>query len=773
MNTRIKQKIASLSGILLVVFFLANIFFVYADDTRLEVTISNGVTIYTDPVILSINNITNNTLELVVDADDVLANSLLEYEVTITNIITGVVVNTSYLQNTDTNSETILAISGLSSGTEYKFEVQYAPVGDAYTSNSAPANATTLINAPVLSSIDNVNDNTVDLNVIVDPEFIGITMDFVVEIYKSGKYSHLVQLTRYINDNRAILLIDDIDDDKKYTFKVKYARENTTYFSSYSNEESITIETDELEPPKIISVDDITSNSLSLLVRVYNSDGDDATFRIKIINRKTGRIRIVEVDRIIGSSGKVRIYIDGLDYNTNYQIKVKYLTEDLDKYSDYSKAKNVLTRDLESQGLITICYNNETMDIAIEMQQAYLDRSATIGECRIDNSEIGIEINVCYKNEDIVIFQSDLDSYISKGAIRGFCQINVNTEEEEEVEVCYDNETIWVLLKSQIYQESTPGKCGNKIGEDNLYKIMSILGILIGISIVIAKSAVPLFIILPKHFGGTVPSILSRLMGIILGKMYTKKHWGVVFEESTHLTATGLKIVLINSLGTEVGTTYSNKDGQFKFDVDSGEYKIVIKDKNYELSKNSKGDELFNNIYNGEKVTVLKDETPTINIAVKNNNIKMEEYGKRKVKQFQSFWSNTKKILFPVLFAGFFGWAIIIAYYDKSFLSISIVVVYSIVFVAQILSMRISHGLVVINDGTPISFAVIKLYDKMFNNQKGFVVTDSIGRYYLPVSNGEYGIKVQSQDASGIKLDEKIQTSIKSGILRKKIIIKK
>lgn len=749
-----------------------NVSLLWADDTRLEVTINNGAIIYSDPVIINIDNITKNTLDLRVDADDTFANTSLNYEVTITNIITGTVASSNYLRSTDINSETVLAISGLLSGVEYKFEVQYAPIGNAYTAKSLPHNALTIIDAPTLESIENINDNSLDLNVVVGSEFLGEIMDFSVEVYKNGRYSHLVQLTRNIVSNHVALPIDDIDSSEEYTFKIKYARENTVYFSDYSNEKSIKNINNELAPPIIIRVDDITINSLNLLIEVDGHRGKDLIFRIKIINKKTGKIKIMEVSRIVRSNDTVKIHIDRLDYNTEYKIKVRYFTNNSTDHSEYSNSKSIWTKNIQSQGKITVCYSNEIVNVSAEKLQFYMNNGATIGVCHLNNTNVD-KINVCYKNENAIIFQEDLQNYISRGATKGYCK-NIELK-EEEIEVCYNNETIWVTLKSQIYHEATPGKCKNKkVVKWKDYKIISIIGAIAGICIAISQSVIPLFVVSPKHFGGAVVFRIIRLWKSLIWRKGLEKKWGNVFEVETHSIMKNIKIILKDRDGKKIAENYSDEGGNFGFTVGPGKYVMEVENNMYKLMTTINEEVLVDNVYDGALIVINEEkDSPNVNIVIKSKKIRMEEYTKEKLKQYKSFWSNFKKVLFPILFIIGLLWTVMAVYYLHTIFYLVMAGIYVIIFMAQIFLVRSGYGAIYLENGDPVSFAVIKLYDKMFNEEYGFAVSDSIGRYYLQAKNGEYGVEIQSQLDGQKKIDEKFSTSIKNGILHKKIIIKK
>jgi hypothetical protein len=781
MNLDIKKNIK----VLLMVFvplMVFNIFvpinFVMAAGVDFGVTVDNHEGSYPPPDIISAANITKNTLDLTVLVGGEFSDTLLNYEITITNTFTGGVSIGSYTQTTDASGAVVLAIDNLDSGVEYKFEAQYAPIGNGYSGKSMPYNAVTVIDPPILDSIDNVEEESVDLDVIVDLEFIGVTMDFTVNVYKNGGYSHQVHLTRHITEQYITLPIDDLDAGEDYSFKVKYARENTLHFSDYSNEKSITMDEEELEAPEIILIDNITTSSMDLVVNIDGRAGENLDFKIKMVNKTTGQITNIEVNINVGSDDNVVFHISNLNYDTEYEFKVKYSPENTDGYSDYSDPKSGRTKNIESQENTIICYNELTLVVSsLEQLQEYLNDGATIGECGVEPGEESISI--CYEGGEMVIVQSELQTYIDNGATQGGCIPIDNSE--DEVEVCYEGETIWTSLTSQIFKKATPGEC--KKGpvaeegredveqEEKIFQGVAVIGAVAGATMAVASSGIPLLAVMPGALGGAVLPQLLRLLGLF-GRTRRVKKWGMVFEESTHLPIVNAKIVLIDEEDAKVAVTHSDKDGRFGFTVEPGDYILKIENENYKIVMDLKDDELFENVYKGDKIVLEEDDKiPTVNIAVQLTNINMEEYAQEKVEQYMSLWSNIKKGLFLLIYTiGFLSTAAITYFYPSIF-NFGLLGVYVGIFIFQVFFKKRDYGFVRMANGRPVSFAIVSLYDKILSKEHGFAITDSIGRYNLQTENGTYDLKVKNQSASGVVVDERGEVFIKKGVLNKDIIV--
>ena len=130
-----KRQIKNICNIILIIFVLViscNIAIAaqQSDGQNLTVTVDNSSIVVPDtPIIIQVDNITTNALELNVKVGNSYASETLEFVATITNLFTNEVITVNYTQATNASSETILAVTALDPGTEYKFEVKYRRSG--------------------------------------------------------------------------------------------------------------------------------------------------------------------------------------------------------------------------------------------------------------------------------------------------------------------------------------------------------------------------------------------------------------------------------------------------------------------------------------------------------------------------------------------------------------------------------------------------------------------------------------------------------------------
>ena len=756
-----KIKIRNIFNIILVAFVLMSFHNgVFAaeqnDGQNLTVTVDNSSIIVPDtPIIAQVDNITTSTVDLDVKVGSNYANEMLEFVVTITNLFTGDVTTANYTQATNASSETTLGVVGLDPGTQYQFEVRYRRSGDVYSDDSSPVNATTLIDAPVLDSVDAVTDSTADLHTIIDPAFVGATMDFIIAVTDGDGNTYTVQMTQNVTSINVILPVDDLDSNTDYTFKVKYAREGTLNFSDYSNEKSITTENEvDLSRPIIESIDNVTTHSMDLLVDTGDHNNKDMDLVVRVVNESTGETFTVNFSKTTDSNGKVILAITGLDPDTVYTFKVKYSLNGDDRESAYSPEKSQKTNAIDVvEPTVEICNNNSTIVVLQSELQSYLDQGAIVGPCEAPKD---IRVVICYNDSTISILQSEVQSYINDGATIGQCTISGgSTTVDDQNTSIHDND-----IKNKIAPQESK----------NIYETIAGIGAFAGASIALAGSAVPLFAAMPGAFGNSVFLHFLELFGII-GRRKEERNWGVVFDVQTHMPIPAVKIVLLDQMGKEMATTYSDKDGRFGFLVNPGTYVINVFKKNYTLVTEMGHDDIYGNLYDGKEITIKEDHVMLSNIAMKSENINWQEYAAKKSKQYKSKWSIVKKYFFTSMyFIGFVATAIITYFYPSIF-NFVMLGVYVMLFIYQKFFNKKKYGVIETHDGKPIPFAIVNLYDKKTNEKQNFAVTDSIGRYYLLSDNGKYDLKAKGQPVSGTSFEKVGDIHVTDGIVRKDIIV--
>ena len=732
----------------------------FAADQNIGVTVDNTlVVVPPTPIIVQSQDITTDTVDLVVEVGSAFASETLNFVVTKTNTVTGDTTSETYTQNTDASAQATVSVSGLDPGTEYEFAVRYARPLGVFSADSTIHSATTLIDAPVLNSVDAITTDSADLHVIIDPAFIGSVMDFIVEVNEDGNV-YTVQMTRNITSINVTLPMNSLDPGTDYTFKVKYARENTLNFSGYSNEESITTDSDagDLEKPVIDDIRNVTTTSMEIVVEVNGHDNENLDFELQVTNKATGDVFIVNYNETVDNNGTTVFGVGGLNPGTEYEFKVRYTLDGESEYSDYSDPKSDHTEYLDADESVVICYNDSTISILQTELQSYLDRGAVIGSC--DGTVDDEDVKICYKDKTRTVSKDKLQSYLDRGAEIGSCD-DVDTVSGGSTDI---DEDLDLTQKDEIREVILPEEA------KTTYEAVAVAGTLTGAATALAGSAIPLFAAMPGALGSTIFLHFLELFGVI-GRRKEDRNWGIVFDDQTHIPIQAAKIVLLNKMGKEMATTYSDKDGRFGFLVNPGTYVINIFKKDHALITDIEHDDVYGNLYDGKEIVIKDDYVMLSNIAMKAENIDWQEYADKKARQYNSKWALVKKYLFSSIYFIGFGITIIITYFYPSVFNLVMLGIYIVLFVYQTFFNKKRFGVIKTRTGKPIAFATVNLYDKKTSKKQNFAVTDSIGRYYLLSENGKYRLKAKGQPVSGTRFEKVSDIHVTDGIVRKDIIV--
>jgi len=720
------------------------------------VTVDNSlVVVPPTPVIIQSQDITTNTVDLVVEVGSGFSNESLNFFVTMKNIVTGDITNANYTQNTNINARTTISVSGLDPGTEYEFTVRYARPAGVYSADSAPHNATTLIAAPVLDSIDAITTNSADLHVIIDPAFIGSTMDFIIEV-NDGNNTYTVQMTRNITGIHVILPMNNLDADTGYTFKVKYARANTLNYSSYSNEKSIVTESDvvSLDKPTITDIRNITTTSMEVVVDINGHDNDDLDFVLHIINRATGSTFTVNYSETVDNNGVVILGVGGLDPGTEYEFKVKYAVKNDSDYSGYSSVESAYTKYLDEEN-IEICYNGSTILVSQDDLQSYLDQGAIRGSCEDDPNQ---KIEICHKGRKTLrLPQAAIQAHLNHGDTLGPCKTDMVSGGSVDID-----EDVNLTQKDKVREMILPEE------EKEKYVVASVIGAAAATTAALMAAAIPLFASMPGALGTTIFLKVIELFGIV-GRRKEEKNWGVVFDGDTRMPIPAVKIILLDKMGKEMATTYSDKDGRFGFLVNSGTYVMNVFKKNYDLITRVTSDELYGNVYDGSDIQIDEEHMIVTNIAMHTENVDWTEFANKRKSQIKLI--TIMSYVFGALYFIGFGATMLITYFYPSVFNFIVLGIYIILFMYRLFAKKKRYGSIETTEGNPVPFAVVNLYDKNTSAKQGFAVTDSIGRYYLLANNGKYKLKAKGQPVSGMQFEKQGNIHVKDGIVRRDIVV--
>ncbi|PID51983.1 MAG: hypothetical protein CR972_04265 [Candidatus Moraniibacteriota bacterium] len=707
-----------------------------SDSIDIGVTVDNSMhNIPGTPAIIDVYNITTDYMDVLIEVEDLYAGVDIDVVLIATRVDNGDSTILTYDRVPNGNAQTELDVSGLLPGTYYDFVVRYSLDGmNVFSENSNAYREKTAIEPPVIDDISSVDADSLTLDVVIDPRFTGDSMDYIVEVTNEDNGDdYTVQLTKTTSSNSVSIDIDNLDPGTQYSFRVRYGRANTNYYSDWSN--SRNTET-HIKTPVIDETNNVTTNSMDLLVEIDEDlSGEDVDIIVRVTNQSTGETFDVDFSENVDSDGTVTFTVDGLSAGTEYEFKVKYMRDGGSVWSDWSQPKSERTDYIDNnETQVVICHNDRTITISSTELQDYLDEGAYEGECQQGGGTTPPET----PTDPVDTVSGDT--------------IDVVKEDEEED------------FKEEIREVIAPEET------KNIYQTAGVIGATAGSIAALAGSAVPLFTAMPGAFSSSIFLKFIELFGII-GRRKEERNWGVVFDSVTRMPIPAAKIVLSDVFGKEMATTYSDKDGRFGFLASPGKYKLSIFKKDYEMVTDIDADDLYGNVYNGGVVEMSEEHIILVNIAMKSLAINWEEYAQKKVKQYRSSFSMFKKYFFLTLYIlGFVSTCIITWFYPNTF-NFVVLGIYIILFIYQVFFKKKKYGSIETDEGKPIPFAVVSLHDENSNEKKRFAVTDAIGRYYLLADNGKYKMKAKGQPVSGEAFEKQGDVKVHDGIVRKDIIV--
>lgn len=303
-----------------------------------------------------------------------------------------------------------------------------------------------------------------------------------------------------------------------------------------------------------------------------------------------------------------------------------------------------------------------------------------------------------------------------------------------------------------------------------------------GIGIVASLSSI---LTIGSGLQGLGLSIL-RLISLLLSALGIRKKarpWGAVYDSATKQPLDPAYVSLLDEEGKEVTGAISDIDGRYGFLVKPGKYRMTVAKTNYIFpSKRLAGqtqDELYNHLYFGEWLEIEEEGEVIIkNIPMDPEKFDWNEFAKRDMKVMSYyrkrdlFIARTVQVLFIIgLIFSFFTFL----YFPHPY-NFIVFLFYNLMMILSLLGLRRRHSGVVVDGQSkePLSFCVIRIISPESGNEVGHAVTDSTGRYYKLIANGNYKIRIEKK-VSEEHFEQVFESEIirvRRGILNKNFSIK-
>ncbi len=328
-----------------------------------------------------------------------------------------------------------------------------------------------------------------------------------------------------------------------------------------------------------------------------------------------------------------------------------------------------------------------------------------------------------------------------------------------------------VIVEVQKVLESKAG--------DAVAKTVTTAGVVVGGGAV-ASSLVALngFVVTDLFF---LPVRLWGLLMSVLGLKKRNRPWGTVFDSVTKQPLDPAYVTLKN-LDTQVETTsITDLDGRYGFLVAPGRYSLTANKTNYDFPSlklhGQTEDALYRNLYLGGEITVMDfGSVISKNIPLDPQKFDWNEFVKEQ-KKIMKFYSRRQKIIKIVndwLFRLGFVISLVSLFLVPAPYNYIIFGLYILLIILRRFGLRTKAlGSLTEADGNPLSFAIVRVFDRELNVEIVNKVADKFGRYFCLVPPGEYYVKIEKKndDESYTTIFTSPAFTAKGGIINKNFVI--
>ncbi len=276
----------------------------------------------------------------------------------------------------------------------------------------------------------------------------------------------------------------------------------------------------------------------------------------------------------------------------------------------------------------------------------------------------------------------------------------------------------------------------------------------------------------------SITSAIVRFLAIPFGRKKKKYYQGTAFDAVTKQSVPNLPIQIVDTkTGLVKNTVITNEEGRYGFLPRKGEYKIEINNPNYKLSNQQIRDELYGEIYQGQKIVINNEKediviSPSLSL-IPPNNFNWKEFAKRKIENEYSKFSIIMNRLSQIIFIAGFIWSAVSVILSPSVVWNWIILVFY-VFLAfyQLVGRKEQQKfgeVCKLSDNKPIPFSRLNL--KQDDKIKKFAVSDTLGRYLLLSPEGMYNLETKGVFLEGQPYAKEKRVRSVNGVVNDKIKI--
>ncbi|MEI8224259.1 MAG: hypothetical protein WCG20_04035 [bacterium] len=256
----------------------------------------------------------------------------------------------------------------------------------------------------------------------------------------------------------------------------------------------------------------------------------------------------------------------------------------------------------------------------------------------------------------------------------------------------------------------------------------------------------------------SLPGLVTRFGNLLLTFFLSrKKTRGVVYDSNTKEPLDPVYVSVVDATtGQEVATAITDMEGRFGFVLKKGSYKIVVNKTHYQFPSvklaGKISDEVYDHLYFGEVFTVNdEEEVVTMNIPMDAVGTDWNQQEKRRMNILKYLIENQKVwgIIFDILFIVGFVISIVTTYYYPVWWNVLMIIMYVVIALLQFFGYGpVSVGKITKN-GTPLPFAVVRVFNVNLNREVAHKVTSELGGYFVLVPKADYYISIDQKNPDG------------------------
>ncbi|OHA46812.1 MAG: hypothetical protein A2541_01370 [Candidatus Taylorbacteria bacterium RIFOXYD2_FULL_36_9] len=252
-------------------------------------------------------------------------------------------------------------------------------------------------------------------------------------------------------------------------------------------------------------------------------------------------------------------------------------------------------------------------------------------------------------------------------------------------------------------------------------------------------------------------SLPFKLWGLLLSALGLKKRnrpWGTVYDSITKQPIDPAYVMLKKVGSKEENMSITDLDGRYGFFVTPGKYILSANKTNYTFpSKRLVGktaDALYGNLYFGEELDIQTvGALISKNIPLDPDKFDWNEFtkGKKKLMRFYSKREKFIRILTDWIFRLGLVVSVVSLFLVPAPYNLIIFGLYVLLTILRKFGLKQKAlGSLTEKDGSPLSFAIVRVLDAELNTEIVNKVADKIGRYYCLVPKGKYYVKVEKKN---------------------------